>query len=97
MKYLAKVKNGNYIDIAPHHLVRHSNTFLFYLLVWKGICANPLPSLKKKYRFIRWRDKFINAGVLKSRIFLSSIYVLKNQLFHLPSPYIKELESIKEA
>ena len=67
IKYLSKIKNGNYIDIGSHQPVRHSNTFLFYLLGWKGICVDPLPSLKKKYRFIRGRDKFINAGVFGSR------------------------------
>lgn len=220
MKYLAKIKNGKYIDIGSHRPVKISNTFLFYLLGWNGICVDPLPTLKNKYRFIRRRDKFINAAVfgsksiskedfnfyyyknhtdnstfdparvkelstnfgreptsvisvpkitvaeilsssedffreskeiqllnldiegfevdiledlfshnvfpwvvcveelgqmaetlqngeiyklmknngyiLGSRTFLSSIYVLKNQLSHLPSPYIKELESIKE-
>jgi len=67
IKYLSKIKNGNYIDIGSHQPVRHSNTFLFYLLGWKGICVDPLPSLKKKYRFIRGRDMFINAGVFGSR------------------------------
>ena len=66
-KYLAKIKNGNYIDIGSHQPVRHSNTFLFYLLGWKGICIDPLPGLKNKYKFIRRRDKFINAGVFGSR------------------------------
>jgi FkbM family methyltransferase len=65
-KYLAKIKKGNYIDIGSHHPVKGSNTFLFYLLGWKGICVDPLPSLKKKYRFLRKSDKFINAGVIGS-------------------------------
>ena len=43
IKYLSKIKNGNYIDIG-------------------------------------------------SRTFLSSIYILENQLRHLPSDYIKLLE-----
>lgn len=67
MKYLAKIKNGNYIDIGSHRPVKISNTFLFYLLGWNGICVDPLPSLKNKYRFIRGRDKFINAGVFGSK------------------------------
>lgn len=67
MKYLSKIKNGNYIDIGSHQPVKHSNTFLFYLSGWKGICIDPLPSLKNKYRFIRGRDKFINAGVFGSQ------------------------------
>lgn len=66
-KYLAKIKNGNYVDIGSHHPVKGSNTFLFYLLGWKGICVDPLPNLKKKYRFFRKTDKFINAGVIGSK------------------------------
>jgi FkbM family methyltransferase len=67
IKYLAGIKNGNYIDIGSHQPVKHSNSFLFYLLGWKGVCVDPLPSLKNKYRFIRRRDKFINAGVFGSK------------------------------
>ena len=67
MKYLCRIKNGNYFDIGSHQPVKHSNTFLFYLTGWKGVCIDPLPNLKSKYRFIRRRDKFINAGVIGSR------------------------------
>tara|TARA_Y100000741_G_scaffold211884_1_gene161396 strand:+ start:509 stop:1258 length:750 start_codon:yes stop_codon:yes gene_type:complete len=66
LKYLSKIEDGNYIDIGSHKPVRGSNTFLFYLLGWKGICIDPLPNLKNKYRFIRSRDKFINAAVFGS-------------------------------
>ena len=67
MKYLCRIKNGNYIDIGSHQPTQHSNTFLFYLSGWKGICIDPLPNLKNKYRFIRRRDKFINAGIIGSK------------------------------
>jgi FkbM family methyltransferase len=68
MKYLCRIKNGNYIDIGSHQPAQHSNTFLFYLNGWKGVCIDPLPNLKSKYRFIRRRDKFINAGIIGSRV-----------------------------
>jgi FkbM family methyltransferase len=67
MKYLCRIKNGNYIDIGSHQPTQHSNTFLFYLTGWKGICIDPLPSLKIKYRFIRGRDAFVNAGIIGSK------------------------------
>lgn len=66
IKYFSKIKKGSYIDIGSHLPVRGSNTFMFYLLGWKGICIDPLPNLKNKYRFIRGRDKFINAGIVGS-------------------------------
>lgn len=65
-KYLAKIKKGNYVDLGSHHPVKGSNTFLFYLLGWRGICVDPIPSLKNKYKFFRKSDKFINSGVVGS-------------------------------
>lgn len=67
MKYLSGIKNGNYIDIGSHQPVNASNTFLFYLLGWNGVCVDPLPNLNSKYRLIRGRDKFINAGLFGLR------------------------------
>tara|TARA_B110000008_G_scaffold268907_1_gene297541 strand:+ start:8745 stop:9494 length:750 start_codon:yes stop_codon:yes gene_type:complete len=67
MKYLCRIKNGNYIDIGSNQPVKHSNTFLFYFTGWRGTCIDPLPNLKSKYRLIRGGDKFINAGVLGSK------------------------------
>jgi FkbM family methyltransferase len=67
LKYLSGIKNGNYIDIGSHQPVNGSNTFLFYLSGWSGICVDPLPNLKNKYRLIRGKDKFINAGLFGSR------------------------------
>ncbi len=67
LKYLSNLEKGIYIDIGSHQPVWGSNTFLFYLLGWKGICIDPLPNLKNKYKFIRKRDKFINAAVFGSK------------------------------
>ena len=103
MKYLCRIKNGNYIDIGSHQPVKHSNTFLFYLTGWKGVCIDPLPNLKSKYRFIRRRDKFINAGIpgLDSRML--SVKAARNSritkkmwnlLFVVPIPCIQSFEVI---
>ena len=67
MKYLCRIRNGSYIDIGSHQPALHSNTFLFYLSGWSGICIDPLPNLQNKYKFIRRRDKFINAGIIGSK------------------------------
>ena len=47
-KYLLNFRKGNYIDIGSNHPILFSNTFLFYLKNWRGICLDPLPFLKKK-------------------------------------------------
>jgi|TARA_S200000501_G_scaffold350569_1_gene367695 FkbM family methyltransferase len=67
LKYLSNLDNGIYVDIGSHQPVWGSNTFLFYLLGWKGVCIDPLPNLKNKYQLIRKRDKFINAAVFGSK------------------------------
>lgn len=61
-KIFGELKNGNYIDIGSHHPILHSNTFLFYLNGWRGVCIDPLPNLKKKYKFFRGEDIFIPSG-----------------------------------
>ena len=66
-KYLAKIENGKYIDIGANAPVWGSNTFYFYLLGWRGVCLDPLPNLKNKYRLIRGKDKFINASIFGSK------------------------------
>ena len=60
-------KSGFFVEFGATDGVSGSNTFLFYLSGWKGVCIDPLPGLKNKYRFIRGRDKFINAGLFGSR------------------------------
>ncbi|RPG75820.1 MAG: FkbM family methyltransferase [Euryarchaeota archaeon TMED85] len=67
LKYLSNIKRGKYIDIGSNFPVSASNTFLLYLYGWNGVCIDPLPFLKQKYRLIRSRDKFINAAVFGSR------------------------------
>lgn len=57
------VENGTYIDIGCNHPIRHSNTFGLYLRGWRGVCVDPLPFLKNRYRLMRPRDTFYNAGV----------------------------------
>lgn len=61
-KIFSKLKNGYYIDIGSHHPVIHSNTFLFYLNGWRGVCVDPLPNLNKKYKIFRCEDIFLHAG-----------------------------------
>ncbi len=40
-KIFSNLKNGYYIDIGSHHPILHSNTFLFYLNGWRGVCVDP--------------------------------------------------------
>ncbi len=62
-KYLLGFEKGNYIDIGSSQPILGSNTYKLYLRNWKGICLDPLPDLKKKYKFFRPKDLFINSGI----------------------------------
>jgi hypothetical protein len=66
-KYLSGVKNGLYLDIGCNLPITYSNSFQFYLLGWRGICIDPLPGLKKKFKYLRSKDLFINAGVVADK------------------------------
>ena len=56
-------KNGFYVDVGAHHPYRFSNTYFFYRKGWRGIAIDPLPGLKKLFRFRRPRDIFVGMGV----------------------------------
>ena len=62
-KYLFGLEKGNYIDIGSNQPILGSNTYKLYLRNWKGICLDPIPNLKKKYKFSRPKDLFINSGI----------------------------------
>lgn len=57
-----------YLDIGANHPKKGNNTMLFYELGKKGICIDPLPSLKDKYKLIRPRDIFLNEGIAESSV-----------------------------
>lgn len=79
-KYLMGIDNGVYMDIGANHPVRHSNTFLFYLNGWRGICVEPIPHFKKLFGFYRKGDLFINSGITSGTQEQSSLefYFYKN-------------------
>ena len=88
-KYFLEFKKGNYIDIGANHPIIGSNTFFFYLKNWRGICIDPLPFLKKKYRFFRPFDLFINSGIL---LFISLLLDRQGQILSRLKPIRKEVK-----
>ncbi|MGN6113742.1 MAG: FkbM family methyltransferase [Luteimonas sp.] len=58
-----RAQPGFYIDVGCHHPFRFSNSYLFYLAGWSGICIDPLPGCAAKFRRWRPRDIFIDAAV----------------------------------
>ncbi|MBT8517341.1 FkbM family methyltransferase [Polynucleobacter paneuropaeus] len=54
---------GFYVDIGAHDPFRFSNTYLLYKKGWRGLCVDPLPEAKKRFKKFRPKDIFINCGL----------------------------------
>lgn len=60
---LLNTKKGFYLEIGGYHPTRLSNTYRLYKKGWKGVVIEPNPDIKKKFKKIRPRDRFLNFGV----------------------------------
>jgi FkbM family methyltransferase len=59
----ASSRDGFYVDIGSGHPVYDSASFAFYLRGWRGITAEPNPTLARLARAVRPRDRHIEALV----------------------------------
>lgn len=60
---LLKTSKGFYVDVGCWHPVKASNTYLFYLRGWRGICIDPNPSLVHLYAQYRPNDLLVSAAI----------------------------------
>jgi FkbM family methyltransferase len=60
-------KRGFYVDIGAHDPRRLSNTYLFYLMGWRGLVIDPLPGMQQRFRAVRPRDTALELGVAAER------------------------------
>lgn len=77
LKLLQNKFDGYYVDIGCWHPVKSSNTYLFYLKKFQGVCIDPNPIVKDLFHKIRPKDIFYNAGIGECRSELN-YYVLKD-------------------
>lgn len=56
-------QNGYYVDVGCNHPVFLSNTYSLYRKGWRGLCVDANPVIAKKYKYLRPKDKFIQALV----------------------------------
>jgi FkbM family methyltransferase len=63
MKLIIHRTPGVYVDIGCWHPVIASNTYLFYIHGWKGICIDPNPELRPLYQKFRPTDIFENCAL----------------------------------
>ena len=62
-RFFGGKSSGFYVEIGCHHPVRFSNTYLFYLKDWRGVCVDPLPGTIEKFKRLRRRDLVLEVGV----------------------------------
>jgi FkbM family methyltransferase len=63
-KFFSGIETGFYVDLGAHNYIDGSNTYYFYLQGWKGICVDPLPGLKKKFKKKRPKDIFLDNAIV---------------------------------
>ena len=66
-KFLSGIQKGFYVDLGAHNHKIGSNTYYFYLLGWSGICIDPLPSVKDKFKEKRTKDTVINKAITSNK------------------------------
>lgn len=64
-KILDKQEPGFFVDVGSAHPINASNSYLFYLKGWRGLCVDASPGLIGLYQKYRPKDLFINAYVGK--------------------------------
>lgn len=63
---IGEKESGFYIDIGAHHPQRFSNTYLFYLLNWKGINIDAMPGSMHLFNELRPRDTNLEMAISDS-------------------------------
>jgi FkbM family methyltransferase len=78
---LGHKKPISYVDIGCLFPDLHSNTYLHYLAGGRGVCIDPNPDVAERFRAVRPRDEFVNAGVSDVAQKLK-YYMHKNPVFN---------------
>jgi FkbM family methyltransferase len=66
-KLLHESAPGFYVDIGSNHPIRHSNTYMFYLQGWTGICVDMNDKLIAEHHRYRPEDMALNVAVSEKR------------------------------
>ncbi len=62
-RFFEDKSKGVYVDVGAHHPIRFSNTYLFYLLGWRGLNVDAMPGSMDAFRKLRPRDTNVEALV----------------------------------
>jgi FkbM family methyltransferase len=66
-KLLHQCPPGFYVDIGSNHPIWHSNTYMFYLQGWKGICVDINKKLIAEHRRYRPDDLALNVAISEKK------------------------------
>jgi FkbM family methyltransferase len=79
-KFFSGIEKGFYIDLGAHNYIDGSNTYYFYLQGWNGICVDPLPGVKKKFKKKRPKDLFLDNAIVPNSFKAENVnfYYFKN-------------------
>ena len=62
-KRLLQKATGCYIDIGSASPTNGSNTYIFYLMGWRGLCVDANGEMASHWQTMRPEDKFVHAAV----------------------------------
>jgi len=65
-KFFSGLESGFYVDLGAHNYIDGSNTYYLYLRGWRGICVDPLPGLKNKFKKKRPEDIFLDNAIVSN-------------------------------
>lgn len=63
LRHLGDIKTGFYVEVGALAPKRFSNTWLFYMMGWRGILIEPNPTASASFKRTRPQDIFVNEGV----------------------------------
>jgi FkbM family methyltransferase len=66
-KLLHQCAPGFYVDVGSNHPIWHSNTYMFYLQGWNGICVDINKKLIAEHRRYRPDDIALNVAISEKR------------------------------
>lgn len=87
-------KERKYLDIGAHHPSYLSNTYLFYLKGFNGVCVEPDPTLFKVIKKERPNDKCLQVGIDNKNNKKAKFYIMDPPTLNTFSE--KEVEVYKE-
>lgn len=73
------LSNITYLEIGSNHPSYCNNTYLFYLLGYRGLCIEPDPFFQNLFKQIRPEDNFLNVGITQANDSFKELYLFRDR------------------